>query len=103
MGATLIISFRRPDFNRNLENVRSFWADFLKDIPSLHSFQELQTTATPSFFPLAPFPVFTLPSLSSHTYRKIQKVSVAPLAASQMVVFFMRHVNPLKETIWRDI
>ena len=35
--------------------------------------------------------------------RKVLEVSLAPLAVSQMLIFFMGHVYPLKETVLRNI
>lgn len=60
MVTTSITSFRRPDFNRNLEKVTSFGQIFL-GYPISRQFLEHQTTAAPSFSSLALFSIFILP------------------------------------------
>lgn len=101
MVTTSITSFRRPDFNRNLEKVTSFGQIFL-GYPISRQFLGASDHCCSLIFLTGSLSYFHFTSCS-HTYRKVQKVSVAPLAASQMMIFFMGYVNSLKDNIWRVI
>lgn len=101
MVTTSITSFRRPDFNRNLEKVKLFGQIFL-GYPISRQFLGASDHYCSFIFLTGSLSYFHF-TLSSHTYRKVQKVSVAPLAASQMTISFMEYVNPLKDTIRKVI